>query len=254
MIAVGRSDPGREREGNEDKFFISTKSRLKLFAVADGMGGHPGGEVASAIAIEVLRDFTEGKIPVANNNWLSLPPAEEIINIVRELIFISNKRIRELADASLEGMGTTLTMAVISGELITIGHIGDSRAYLITSDRIRQLTEDHSLVVELIKSGQIDEKEALSHPQRHVLTRALGIEPEPEADIFQLRFEPSAYLLLCTDGLTSLVGTEELYQIIVEKGNNPRSTIDYLIELSNQRGGYDNITAVLIKGTGTRGE
>jgi serine/threonine protein phosphatase PrpC len=247
VLVAGKTDRGREREINEDNYIIHTDSPLKIMAVADGMGGHAAGEIASRLAINVLRKFIEDK-----KNLTDDLNSEELKKLAIELIHKANDHIIKegCIHSEFYGMGTTLTLALIKDDILIVGHIGDSRAYLINKTQIRQLTEDHSLVVELVKNGQINKEEAANHPQRHILTRALGTSRLPEPDVYHYSISEEDHLLLCTDGLTSLVEPEELHRAIIEKSENPHLAVDFLIDLANQRGGYDNITVALVSRLG----
>ena len=243
MQGVGISNCGRERLRNEDSYLVRLAGGRAILAVADGMGGHVAGDVASSLAIEVVERFWEKTVS-------SLPAAAEcpgdVAAIVTTLIQEANRLVyeRAAADPALQGMGTTLTVGFVEKGHLTIGHVGDSRAYLREGDVIRLLTADHSLPEQLIQNGLISPEEAQGHPQRHVLTRALGTGPEVEADLVQRELPDGATLLFCTDGLTTLVRDEELLAVLQEE-QDPHAAAARLIELANGRGGHDNITVVL---------
>lgn len=246
MKAAGLTDPGRERRRNEDCYLVRTGKEISIFAVADGMGGHVAGDVASRMAISVV-----GKI------WDQIScsvPAGGYRKIVEEIFFEANNLIWNDAslDPARQGMGTTLTMGLLHGANLVVGHVGDSRAYLITGGRIERLTCDHSLVEQLVQAGDIDPVEAQGHPQRHILTRALGSGPGVEVDLVERKLAGGEALLLCTDGLTSLVREEEMLDLA--KGNlaDPQQAVHKLVELANARGGSDNITVVLAANIGRR--
>jgi len=242
---IGLSDPGRERYRNEDSFLALKSGALCLLAVADGMGGHVAGDVASTLAISVLerswnRLLLENRI---NPHQLS----EIISNMIRE----ANQAIlaQSAGDAGKQGMGTTLTVGILSGLDLVLGHVGDSRAYLIAGDKIKLLTEDHSLLEQMIQQGSISPLEVQRHPQRHILTRALGTN-SAEIDLVETVLEEGASLLLCTDGLTSLVQDDEILAAILARQADPGLPAAALIQLANERGGHDNITVVLATGIG----
>ncbi len=245
MQVVGLTNRGMERDRNEDNCLAKADADVALLVVADGMGGHRAGNVASAIAVTVAERF-----------WDSLdrsvvPSFEEARDMIKSLIKEANSLILEEADRSSarRGMGTTLTAGLLYGRKLTIGHIGDSRAYLINDGQIKLLTRDHSLVEQLIASGQVKPEEARNHPQRHILTRALGTARDPQIDFYEQEVEGESVLLLCTDGLTGLVSDNE----ILETGaleSNPRLLAEKLIGLANSRGGYDNITVAIANGIG----
>ena len=227
---AGKSDVGRQRSANEDSLVVAPP----FFAVADGMGGAKAGEVASAMAAEVF----EGESG-------SEEPAEaQLARIVRE----ANRRIYALAvsDESHRGMGTTLTAAKITGDEVSIGHVGDSRAYRVRSGALEQLTRDHSLVAELERSGQITAEAAEHHPQRSIITRALGPEPDVEVDTYTLAGRDGDVFLLCSDGLTSMISDDEVASI-VRSAASLEEAADALVRAANQSGGKDNITVVLFR-------
>lgn len=226
------TDVGRVRSHNEDAFLNAPP----LFAVADGMGGHHAGEVASAVALETIEDARpEGSVPVTT--WLS------------GLIEAANKAVYDEGNARSDGMlrpGTTLTSAFVGDDAIYIGHVGDSRAYLLHGGVLRQITDDHSLVAEWIREGRITEEEALTHPQRSVITRALGIESKVNVDTYRVVPARGDRLLLCSDGLTGFVD-ETTLQDVLANTQDPDGAVHKLIDLANQAGGEDNITAVIVE-------
>jgi PPM family protein phosphatase len=239
---AGRTDVGRQRSANEDDFVLAPP----FFAVADGMGGAKAGEVASAMATEGFEGERD-----------SGEPAEvQLARILRE----ANKRIYELAvaDESHRGMGTTLTAAKVTDDEISLGHVGDSRAYRMRDGELEQLTKDHSLVAELERSGQITAEAAEHHPQRSIITRALGPEPDVEVDTYTLAGREGDLFLLCSDGLTSMISDEEIGSIL-RSAESLDAAADALVRAANQSGGKDNITVVLFRvgaadGAGVPGE
>lgn len=228
------TDRGRMREGNEDNLV----SRNHLFAVADGMGGHQGGEVASRIAVETLAEIPDG------GPWMSEQQAKEIL---RDSVIDANRKIRQLAasDRSLEGMGTTLTAVLEDGYTVHLAHIGDSRAYLYSGGHLSLLTEDHTLVQQLVKENRLTPEEAEHHPQKSIITRALGVEEEVDPDLDTYQRRPGDRLLLCTDGLSNMVEDDELRRVL-QKVRDPQQAADELIALANAAGGHDNITVVVL--------
>jgi PPM family protein phosphatase len=233
---AGRTDVGRQRNANEDDFVLAPP----FFAVADGMGGAKAGEVASAMATEGF----EGEHD-------SGEPAEvQLARILRE----ANRRIYDLAvaDESHRGMGTTLTAAKVTGDEISLGHVGDSRAYRWRDGELEQLTKDHSLVAELERSGQITAEAAEHHPQRSIITRALGPEPDVQVDTYTLAGREGDLFLLCSDGLTSMISDEEIGSILCS-ADSLDAAADALVRAANQSGGKDNITVVLFR-VGPSGE
>jgi PPM family protein phosphatase len=227
---AGRSDVGRQRSANEDDLVLAPP----FFAVADGMGGAKAGEVASAMATEVFKDEHD-----------SDEPAEiQLTRLLRE----ANKRIYDLAvsDESHRGMGTTLTAAKVTGDEVSLGHVGDSRAYRMRDGELEQLTKDHSLVAELERSGQITAEAAEHHPQRSIITRALGPEPDVEVDTYTLTGRDGDLFLLCSDGLTSMISDGEVSSIL-RSADSLDAAAEALIRAANQSGGKDNITVVLFR-------
>jgi protein phosphatase len=225
-----QTDTGRQRRGNEDSLF----ARSPVFAVADGMGGAQAGEVASRIAVEAFgRGLHEGGTP-----------EQQLADAARA----ANERIHELSQSQRDraGMGTTLTAAYVGEEEISLAHVGDSRAYLLRSDELRRLTRDHSLVQALIDQGKLSEEGAAEHPQRSIITRALGPEPQVEVDTYTIRGEHDDVLLLCSDGLTSMIDEEAIGRVLRGAGSLADAGRQ-LIDEANRAGGRDNITVVLFR-------
>ena len=217
------TDTGRRRRHNEDAYVCEPP----LFAVADGMGGAQAGELASNLAAAALRD--EG----------SRGGGEERVD---ELIQEANRRVyeRQTQDSSATGMGTTMTVALVED-----GHVGDSRAYLIRDRRLEQLTEDHSLVAELVRSGKLSPEEAEGHPQRSVITRALGTDPDVDVDTFSVETKPGDLFLLCSDGLTAMVDDETILREVERNREDLTAASKALVKAANKGGGDDNITVVV---------
>ncbi|MHB8625552.1 MAG: PP2C family protein-serine/threonine phosphatase [Aggregatilineales bacterium] len=250
------SDIGQTRTNNQDSllaFFgtsISVEERpdLALFAVADGMGGHNHGEKASAVAVRTIGQQLISKlyltllVPTENEANVDKPTISEMLN---EAIQKANAAVSEQVP---EG-GTTLTVAAIIGDMVYIGHVGDSRAYLIAGETIEQITRDHSLVQRLVELDQLTPEEAAAHQHRNVLYRAIGQTENLEVDALVRRLPPNSRLLLCSDGLWNLV-SEDMLLSIVRGAETPQEACDRLIEVANQRGGLDNITALLIQAPG----
>ena len=223
------TDPGRKRRINEDSFVIAPP----LFAVADGMGGAQAGEVASALAAGALEESG------ANGGGERR---------VAELIQEANRRVHERAttDAATAGMGTTITAALVEPDgRVVFGHVGDSRAYLLRDDKLEQLTNDHTLVAELVRRGELSPGEAEVHPQRSVITRALGTDPDVDVDTFAVEAQPGDVYLICSDGLSSMVDGEDIEQILRQNRSDLVAAARALIQAANRGGGEDNITAVL---------
>jgi PPM family protein phosphatase len=227
---VWRTDTGRQRRDNEDNAF----ARPPLFVVADGMGGAQAGEVASAIAVEA---FEQG-LPESGS------PEQRLAETVRE----ANRRIYERAQADHEraGMGTTLTAAYVDDAALAIAHVGDSRAYLFRGGSLERLTQDHSLVEELVRQEKLTPEQAAEHPQRSIITRALGPEASVEVDTWSYPVRAGDLLLLCSDGLTSMVSEEGVAEILAAS-HSLAAAADALVDAANRAGGRDNITVVLCR-------
>jgi PPM family protein phosphatase len=232
---TGVTDPGRRRRRNEDAYVCEPP----LFAIADGMGGAQAGEVASGLAAAVLEEATGDE-----------PSGENSEDRVAALIEEANRRVyrRSNEDAATSGMGTTMTVALVDtgGETIAFGHVGDSRAYRVRRGELEQLTDDHSLVGELVRSGRLSPEEAESHPQRAVITRALGTEPDVDVDTFTVEAEPDDVYLLCSDGLTDMISGDEILSL-VEGSGDLDAAARALVNAANEGGGEDNITVVLFQ-------
>jgi protein phosphatase len=227
--AIGReSNTGNKRRRNEDSFVVAPP----LFAVADGMGGAQAGEVASKLAAAALEDTDLG----------SAGGEERVVALIQE----ANRRVyeRSNADPAASGMGTTITAALVEGTTVTFGHVGDSRAYLLRDGAMEQLTEDHSLVNELMKSGKLSPEEAETHPQRSVITRALGTDPDVDVDTFVVEAHEGDLFLICSDGLTTMVGDEEILELLAKYHDDLDRAAKSLIAAANRAGGEDNITVV----------
>ncbi len=232
MRYVGKSDTGLRRDHNEDRYFADGH----LFIVADGMGGHRAGEVASERSINVVTEYLE------RSGGQGVPEA-----ILAESVMRANEVIYEEArsDVRLAGMGTTFTGALISGRSAVIGHVGDSRAYLWRGGQLTQLTEDHSLVAELLRAGRITPEQAFTHPQRNIITKALGVEQVVDVEVATYNLEPGDLMLLCSDGLTAMLRDAEIAAHLA-RTSNLDELADLLIAEANARGGVDNITVVLV--------
>ncbi|MEA2407826.1 MAG: family protein phosphatase [Thermoleophilaceae bacterium] len=227
---AGRTDVGRQRTANEDSLVV----RPPLFAVADGMGGAKAGEVASAVAVEAVEQAQESGDPTE----------AQLAGIVRD----ANRRIYDLAvaDESRRGMGTTLTLAKVDGDEVSLAHVGDSRAYRMREGELTQLTRDHSLVAELERSGQITAEAAEHHPQRSIITRALGPEPDVQVDTYTLATRDGDVFLICSDGLTSMISDDEV-AAIMRSASSLDEAAGELVLAANQSGGKDNITVILFR-------
>lgn len=236
---------GKVRANNEDGYLV----RGNLLAVADGMGGHNAGEVASSTALAVLRDypFSEGVIEAAaaaGEPASSSRAGEELLEAVQ----LAHETLLAMSDAdpSLSGMGTTLTAALVQPDTIHVAHVGDSRLYVVRDGFLQPVTRDHSVAAELVRAGHIDEEAARRHPLRHAVTRALGAGTRGrlEVDFVTLERRPDDGLLLCTDGLNALVSDHEILDVLHAEPDVQKA-VDALIALTLERGGVDNVTVVL---------
>lgn len=245
MIEVGKStDVGRTRPLNEDSYYVSeyVEQFDAIYAmVADGMGGHQAGEVASAAAIGEVSAFI-------NKYFTDGLDDEQIKKLLVSAIKSANDKVYRLsrADEHMSGMGTTLTLLLKTGKQIYIAHVGDSRAYVIHGESIHRVTTDHSMVEELLKSGQITPKQAQNHPQKNIITRAIGTEPTISADTYQLSSQPGDIYLLCTDGLTNMLSDGRIISLIREN-EHLDTAAKILTQAANEQGGQDNITVVLLR-------
>ena len=235
MTGLGKSasvtDTGRRRRHNEDAYVCEPP----LFAVADGMGGAQAGELASGLAAAALRDEAS-----------ELSGGEQRVD---DLIQEANRRVyqRQSEDASASGMGTTMTVALVENGRVAIGHVGDSRAYLVRDRKLEQLTEDHSLVAELVRSGKLSPEEADSHPQRSVITRVLGTDPDVDVDTFSVDTMAGDLFLLCSDGLTSMVDDETILRLVERNRGDLNAAAKALVRAANKGGGEDNITVIFFE-------
>jgi len=234
LKANALSEIGFVRKENEDNYLVSTEKGL--FVVADGMGGHEGGRLASGITIKILDDS------------IILPDKDiDCPKVLLDALTKANKLIISRGrEEDYPVIGTTVTAALFHLETLYIAHIGDSRAYLFRKGSSKLLTQDHSLVNELFQKGGLTLEEAQNHPQRNILTRALGTEPEPQIDLLEISVQAGDELLLCTDGLYNLVSDEEIHSII-DNDDVLKVKVDSLIKKALERGGNDNITAMLIQ-------
>ncbi|MBP3448640.1 MAG: Stp1/IreP family PP2C-type Ser/Thr phosphatase [Clostridia bacterium] len=233
-MIYGQTDVGNVRPLNEDSFYFESTPKGYVMMVADGMGGHNGGEVASQLAVESVREY------MAQEDIFSDP---EIA--LRRAVKHANDAVYELASKkeSLAGMGTTLVLAVGNEKSVCIANVGDSRAYLVSKNNIRQVTKDHSFVNELVKKGVITKEQAKNHPKSNIILKALGIEPEVYPDIFLLEKKRTDKILLCSDGLSGLVSDEEILEVM-SKFNKKNACME-LVRLAKEHGGNDNITVVI---------
>lgn len=241
MEAFAKTDVGKAREMNQDYYYISApEDEIQVFILADGMGGYKGGEVASYLATKTALSY------IQSNFEKTLKEKEEILKLVKSSMEYANMVVYEKSkeDKELEGMGTTLEVCLIYNNRAYIGHVGDSGIYRIRKEFIRKLTHDHSYVEKLVKDGTITRAEALHHPKKNMLTKALGCTAFVEPDVTVKGLVKDDILLMCSDGLTNMVEEAEIYKILKE---DYKTAVNKLIDLANENGGYDNITAVVIK-------
>jgi len=219
--------PGRKRRLNEDAFVCEPP----LFAIADGMGGARAGEVASGLAAAALQE-----------NQVNGTGAERVVALMQA----ANRSVyeRSTRDADVAGMGTTMTVALVEDGGITFGHVGDSRAYVLRDGELEQLTDDHSLVAELVRGGKLSAEEAEHHPQRSVITRALGTDPDVDVDTFTVDGRQGDVFVLCSDGLTDMVADDEIGAVLSERRESLEDAANELVRRANKAGGQDNITVV----------
>lgn len=244
----GATDVGRKRHHNEDSLLCNNE--LRLFAVADGMGGHLGGERASRMAVEIL----EREIEKARQEGLLEAPTKELAPgephpiraLLRRAVVEADRNIYEtaMANPALAGMGTTLTVLLFAGDQVHMGHVGDSRAYLYRDGRARQLTEDHSWIQEQVRAGLISPEEAKESRFRNIITRSVGFEPSVEPDLSVLSVQAGDAFLLCSDGLSNYLSADEVGQVLT--GHFYRDVAKVFVDMANDRGGDDNVTCLVI--------
>lgn len=238
MKVFSLTDVGRKREMNQDYVYTTDRpvgNIPNLFVVADGMGGHKAGDFASRYAVEVLREHIRENPGVGPKL------------LIEEAVKEANRKIVEEAhkEVSLEGMGTTLVVATVIEHTLYFANVGDSRLYVIR-DEIKQLSKDHSLVEEMVRLGGINEEEAKHHPDKNIITRAIGAKEDVEVDFFEYRLQKGDVILMCTDGLTNMVEDEEIFRII-KSGRDIVETAEELIKKANDNGGKDNIGIVIVE-------
>lgn len=245
--AFGLSDVGRQRQHNEDSFLVDTAAGI--FVVADGMGGHAAGEVASSLAVEAIADFLsrtdedEATWPMPYD-----PRLRRSTNRLLAALQMANRRVIDAmrTDSRLRGMGTTVVAVMLDKEVASFAHLGDSRAYLIRGGSLQRITNDHSWVFEQVQAGMLSEEEAERHPLRNVITRALGGSSDVVPDASEVECEPEDRILLCSDGLTGMISEDQILQIVTQHPDLEMAC-HLLIQAANDGGGQDNITAVLVQ-------
>jgi serine/threonine protein phosphatase PrpC len=245
--AAAKTDVGQVRQNNEDNFYIDKS--IGLFVVADGMGGHASGEVASRMTVDVIRDYFKsagGSKPVQIGPYQK--DVSDVTNRLASAIRLANMAVYEasLNRTELRGMGTTVVAAQIDGKRLSIAHVGDSRIYLVRAENIEQLTDDHSIVYEQMKRDLITKEEAARSEMRNILTRALGTTDDVEVDLAEMSLAPDDVLLLCSDGLSGMVDDDTLLSVMMAV-KDPAIACDRLIALANENGGKDNVTVVIAR-------
>jgi Serine/threonine protein phosphatase len=248
--AYGLTHVGRQRQHNEDSFLVADEA--KLFLVADGMGGHAAGEIASRIAVDSISEFIvhtkedDGTWPHAYDEHFS-----RTTNRLMAALRMANTRVLEAMrkDARLRGMGTTVVACMSDGDKMSVAHVGDSRGYMIRKGKISRITSDHSWVFEQVQAGMLTEAEAEKHPLRNVITRALGGALSVNPDASEIDSKPGDIYLLCSDGLTGMVPEDEILRIVTANADDLEKACGELIDMANERGGMDNVTAILVKTT-----
>ncbi len=242
MKVLATSDKGMVREMNQDYYYISKPyNEYSLYILADGMGGYVGGEIASSLAVNSAEEYISKNI-----KNIEIINRDTLQKLIKDAMEYANKIVYEKSktDINLSEMGTTLEVCLIYNNKVYIGHIGDSRVYRIRKNIIRKLTTDHSYVEKLVRDGTITKEEACHHPKKNMLIKALGCEEYIEPDILVKGFLKEDILLMCSDGLTNLLTDKEIYEVIT---NNMENADKLLIQKANIKGGYDNITAVVIE-------
>jgi len=233
-----KTDRGLRRELNEDNcnVLVGYSGVPVCFVIADGMGGHKSGEIASKKAVDSVCSR------LLETNW----EIEDISDLLKNIICSVNKELYDfsLLNEATQGMGTTLTVSVFKNGKLYIGHVGDSRVYLIRAKTIEKLTWDHSYIEELVKNGSITKDEAVNHPKKNVITRAVGYESALQVDTYEIDIKENDEVLLCTDGLTNMLSEDEILEILT-KEKNPQTACDTLVENANNKGGEDNITVII---------
>jgi len=239
LRVYGMTDVGRRRENNQDDFVVDEEHGV--FAIADGMGGHAAGEIASSIAIEALADSLRGNGDRAHD---AAEAGQQLVAAVHE----GNRRICDsvLARGEWRGMGTTIVAMLDLGPRTVIGHVGDSRAYLLRNGRLSRLTDDHSWVGEQVRLGLLTDDEAQAHPMRNIVTRAMGNRMELEVELNEETVLPGDVFLLCSDGLNSMMPDGEIRQTLAKHQRDPKAACQALVDAANARGGDDNVTVIVV--------
>ena len=241
MRAFAKTDVGKARDMNQDYYYISSpEDSIKIYILADGMGGYNGGEIASKLATTTALSYIQ-------SNFENTPKErEDILKLVKSAMEYANMVVYEKSkeQKDLDGMGTTLEVCLIYNNKLYLGHVGDSRIYRLRGEFFRKLTHDHSYVQKLVKDGTITQEEANHHPKKNMLMKALGCTAFVEPDVTVKGFIKDDIILICSDGLTNMVEEQEIYNILKKEGT---LAAEKLVEKANENGGYDNITAIVIR-------
>ncbi len=241
MKVFAGTDIGRVRQMNQDTYYVSEKAdEPNIFLLADGMGGYAGGEIASNLAVHSVKEYVK-------NNWENTQKTEDkLLELIKNATQYANMIIYEKANQvkELEEMGTTIEICLIYNEKLYISHLGDSRIYAVSQNKIEKITSDHTYVEKLVKDGTITREEAKNHPKKHMLIKALGCTSFAEPDVFVRDWNPEEIIVLCSDGLTNMLTEDKIQDIIL---NEPICPEKKLINNANEAGGLDNITVILIK-------
>jgi protein phosphatase len=241
MRILAGSDVGKAREMNQDFYYVSDldTDNIKLYILADGMGGYKGGEVASSLAVTCVKNYIFSNFPKIQKE------KDEILNLINNSIEYANMIVFDKAKEipELKDMGTTLDVVIIYNNKVFIGHVGDSRVYRVRKNIIRKLTIDHSYVEKLVRDGSITKEEAYNHPNKNMLLKAVGCNNLVKPDVFYKGFLKGDILLMCSDGLTNMLKEPEIYNILLK---NPDKPVEALIREANAAGGLDNITTIIV--------
>ncbi len=243
MLLFSKSDIGLVRKSNQDSFYCSLIfDDVVLGVVCDGMGGANAGDIASEVAVNKV-------VENIKLNYCNDMKESDIRSLLISSIKLVNTNIYDMSliNEEYSGMGTTIVVALVVRNIIYIAYVGDSRAYIINSERISQITTDHSVVQEMVKDGRITSEEAINHPKKNIITRALGVSAKVEVDYLKEFINKDEFLMICTDGLTNHLTSREIYDVFFEYNKNEKSIPDVLISRAKQSGGQDNITVIVIK-------
>lgn len=246
VIAIGKVNIGQKRKKNEDALFVSNVPLgilPNLYIVADGMGGHKSGGTASKLAIESFCSYME------HHDSVDIKTREDIMRLLKMGIMHANHMVykKSESDEIYKGMGTTFTVATIIEDILYLAHVGDTRLYLINRSSIFQATTDHSLVQEMVAKGYISENDLNEHPQRHIITRAVGTYEKVKIDTLMYDMKKVEYIILCSDGLTSMIADSVIHKIVYDAEEDIEKIVDALIGEANEQGGLDNIAVVIAK-------